>query len=209
MLQGHLSALVGPSGVGKTALMDMIVNNLGCQQVPTETTRGPKLGDKEANVRYTTDQGMRALSNSYVWIANALGCKYATKKEDFRTAFEAEKGAIISITVETIPRLLEAARRLGVSRDKIHIFYLDAEAATLSARLEKSFNEIGLHQLMIIYELDAETLRAQNVEDTRLRLEENEHMRCRMEALRIPFNLLVNDGTIGQLYASFLELVNV
>lgn len=108
--RGHLIVISGPSGVGKTALVDFLLAEYPCERCVTATTRAPRDGEKDGIDYHFFDRSAfeEGLGRGeFLEHAEVYGNLYGTPLGPIRAQLEAGKTVLLAIDVQGATQLMD------------------------------------------------------------------------------------------------------
>lgn len=129
---GTLIVISGPSGVGKTAIVERLLERGVCERAITATTRAPREGEQDGKDYFFHDRaGFEAgiAKGEFLEYAEVHGNLYGTPLAPLEAQRRAGHTVILNIDVQGVERLME----LGT--DATYVFLLPPSAEELERRL--------------------------------------------------------------------------
>jgi guanylate kinase len=139
-ISGKLIVISGPSGVGKTTVIEHLLSGPGFERVVTATTRKPRPGERDGidyhfMPRQEFEAGIRA--GRFLEHARVHGNWYGTPREAVERGLEAGKRLILNIDVQGARQVRERARGIPL----VTIFLLPPSLEELERRLSRRGTE--------------------------------------------------------------------
>jgi guanylate kinase len=136
--RGIVAVVSGPSGVGKTTVIDGLLRRPGYARSITATTRAPRPGEKDGRdyvflTRERFEEGLRA--GRFLEHATVHGNLYGTPRDGVEAVLARGEVCLLNIDVQGA----ESLRRSGLP--VVTIFLLPPSTEELLARLEKRATE--------------------------------------------------------------------
>jgi guanylate kinase len=136
--RGIVAVVSGPSGVGKTTVIDGLLKRPGYARSITATTRPPRPGEKDGRdyeflTRERFEEGLRA--GRFLEHATVHGNLYGTPRDGVEAVLARGEVCLLNIDVQGA----ESLRRSGLP--VVTIFLLPPSTEELLARLEKRATE--------------------------------------------------------------------
>ena len=136
--RGIVAVVSGPSGVGKTTVIDGLLKRPGYARSVTATTRPPRPGEKDGRdymflTRERFEDGLRA--GRFLEHATVHGNLYGTPRDGVEAVLARGEVCLLNIDVQGA----ESLRRSGLP--VVTIFLLPPSTEELLARLEKRATE--------------------------------------------------------------------
>ena len=107
-----LTLFVGPSGVGKTTLMQMLCENANCKLLPNFTTRPLRLGETARNYISEIDADMLHATGKLQFTNEIFGNLYGVLRADFEFALNSDTNYLFDIHHTCLQKLAANAHKI-------------------------------------------------------------------------------------------------